>query len=176
MPGPRRGYGALVSRGSRRAGATLVSLAALAFGGCGGGDAPEALAAAEPYVERFDRFDGWARRTLAAEPEIRGRSQLEETLFAPLYLEEDVAGAWVVRSRTGEGSWSLRGGEPPAADAGWVRVRHPVHGELGILVAPHPPRPNVAATPCVFLAREAPSASSRVDVVVAFVIGAAGAT
>ncbi len=150
----------------------MLALSWLALAGCGGGDAADALAMAEPYVDRFDRFDAWARRTIAADGAIRGSALLEETLFAPLLLEEDIADAWVVRGRTESGAWSLRAGPLPGAEAGWVRVRHPVHGELGVIVAPLRRSPDAPRTSCLFLSRGGPgAASSRVDVVVAFVIG-----
>jgi hypothetical protein len=162
----------------RRGFCAFLALFGLALGGCGDGDAARALAAAEPYVDRFDRFDAWARRTVAADPAIRGRSRLQETLFAPVFLERDVADAWVVRARTEAGAWSFRGGALPGADAAWVRVRHPVHGPLGVLVAPmRTARGGSDEAPCLLLSRSGPgAAASEVRVVVAFVIAAADAT
>lgn len=155
----------------------MLALSCFAVGGCAEVDgAADALAAAEPYVDRFDRFDAWARRTVAADPAIRGAAFLEETLFAPLFLERDIAGAWVIRRRIEHGAWSLRAGAPPDEDAGWVQVRHPRHGELGVLVAPLA-SPGAPAQRCVFLSRRGPgAASSRIDVIVAFAIEAPGAS
>ena len=46
----------------------------MALAGCGGGDAAEALAAAAPYVDRFDRFD--------ASP-VRGTDGATTSFFSP---------------------------------------------------------------------------------------------
>ena len=147
----------------------LIGAGVLLGAACDGGrDAAGALAAAEPYVERFDRFDAWARRALSAGSAIGPRAMFEETLFAPILLDHGIVDAWVMRERIDPRRWSLHGTELPPTSVGWVGVRHPTDGPLSVLEielrdARGAPRPSL------LVGRTGPGPSGAViEVVVAF--------
>jgi len=60
-------------------------------------DAGEATDLAAPHLEHFAGFDRWARRAIVADPAIRDRAALTESVFAPIRREEIVQGAWIAR-------------------------------------------------------------------------------
>jgi hypothetical protein len=146
----------------------LIGAGVLFGAGCGGGrEAAGALETAAPYLARFERFDGWARRALDAGPAIRSRAMLEETVFAPLVLETGIVDAWVTRTRIEPRRWSLRGLARP--EEGFVRVRHPAAGPLEVLeVELRDARGE--RRPSLLLGRSKRSPSgAEIEVVVAFV-------
>lgn len=165
----------MVSRGVSRALWALIGAGVVLGVACGERrEAAAALEAAAPYLDRFDRFDAWARRALAAGPAMRSQAVLEETLFAPIRLDRDVVDAWVVRARIAPRRWSLRGLELPGEASGWASVRHPIDGPLEVLETALRD-PNGEDRRALLVARRAPGAvGAEVEVVVAFLIGAGG--
>lgn len=123
-----------------------MGLAALAFFapiGCSDGTAARALEAAAPFRQEHQRFAEWAARTLDSEAgHPRTRPELEETLFAPLFLESDVLGAEV---RRGESVYVH--GDPIPVDLEWRTARE---GAVDIEVA----ELRLGTTPAVALATE----------------------
>jgi hypothetical protein len=92
-------------------------------------DAAEASRIAEPRLEHFGDFDRWARRALIADPAIRDRAALEESVLAPIRRQDEVQGVWIVR----EGSRPLAFGhleEPPDVEFRTVRAER--LGEIGV--------------------------------------------
>jgi len=75
--------------------AVVTAFAALWACDSPGFDAAAATELAGPHLSHFTTFDTWARRALVADPAIRNRAALEETLFAPIRREQQVLGAWV---------------------------------------------------------------------------------
>lgn len=108
----------------------LVIVAAVALGGCRSRsfDAATATELARPHLQHFATFDSWARRTLVADPAIRNRAALEETLFAPIRREEPVLGAWV--ERDGAGDTFAFGHLPGVPDLAYRVVRDRALGEI----------------------------------------------
>jgi len=97
----------------------LAALALFAPLGCSDGTAAQALEAAAPFQQEHHRFAGWAERTLESERgHPRSRPELEETLFAPLFLESEVLGAEVRR-----GERVFTHGDPIPIDLEWRTAR-----------------------------------------------------
>lgn len=123
-------------------GRVLAFTAFVAFG-CSDGDAARALEAAAPFREEHRRFAQWAQRTLESEAgRPRSREDLEETLFAPLFLESQVLGARVTR----DGRVHAHGEVVPSG-LEWQRARG---GDEELRVA----ELRVGTTPAVALATE----------------------
>ncbi len=99
--------------------AALSALLALAPLGCSDSGAARALEAAAPFHGEHRSFAAWAERTLESErAHPRSRAELEETLFAPLFLESDVLGAEVRR-----GDSVHTHGDPIPAELEWRTAR-----------------------------------------------------
>jgi hypothetical protein len=121
-----------------------------------------------PVHERFERFDRWSRRAVAADPAFGSRASLEETLFAPLRREDDVCGAWIERAGTRP---ALAYGplDAPPGEALWVRVRDEALGEVevtAVKIRPEGSADDAAGDRCVLVRRVRPG-SDGVDVSVA---------
>jgi hypothetical protein len=122
--------------------------------------------------DRFERFDRWARRAVAADPAFGSRAELEETLFAPLRREDDVHGAWIARGNARTLVYGPR--EAPPSEAIWVRVRDGTLGEVDVTAAKLPPLEGEAeghADRCTLVRRVQPG-SDGVDVSVVLAIRA----
>jgi hypothetical protein len=160
---------AVWSQGGSGALFALIGAGVLLGVACGGGrDAAGALEAAEPYLERFDRFDGWARRALSAGSAMGSRAMFEETLFAPILLDRGILDAWVTRARIAPRRWSLRGSALPGVPAGWISVRHPTDGPLSVLEI-ELDGARGTKRPALLIGRTSPGPSGAViEVVVAF--------
>src|SRR5690348_18046634 len=62
------------------------------------GARPQAVDAAEraqPFVERFERFERWVSRAENGSAVLRDEAALGEAVFAPLRSADGVLGAWV---------------------------------------------------------------------------------
>lgn len=99
--------------------AALAALVALAPAGCSDSGAARALEAASPFLAEHRSFSAWAERTLESERgHPRSRAELEETLFAPLFLESEVLAAEV---RRGDAVYTH--GEPVPVELEWQTAR-----------------------------------------------------
>ena len=131
----------------------VAALAALMPMACSDGGAARAAELAAPHREEHRRFAAWAERTLASEAgHPRSPAELEETLFAPLFLESDVLAATVTRGET-----TFTHGSPMPEGLEWEIVRE---GSERLRVA----EGRVGTTPTVILAQ----ARGGYEVVLAF--------
>jgi len=123
--------------------AALAALLALAPLGCSDSGAARALEAADPHRSQHRSFARWAVRTLESERgHPRSRADLEETLFAPLFLESAVLAAEV---RRGETAYAY--GDPIPIDLQWRTARE---GDEALEVA----ELRLGTTPAVAIATE----------------------
>ncbi len=127
-----------------------------------------------PVRDRFERFDRWSRRAVAADPAFGSRAELEETLFAPLRRQEDVRAAWIERDGAAR---SLRYGvsEAPPTEVEWVRVHDATLGDVEVTAAKLPNESGQGAEgeTCVLVRRVRPG-SDGVDVSVTLAVRASG--
>ncbi len=95
--------------------------------------AEQASELATPYLDRFEAFDSWARRAIAAHPAFRSDDALEETVFAPLRREDDVLASWIARDE----AIALFYGESDAAPAAgaWTGLRTDRLGPIEVTAA-----------------------------------------
>lgn len=113
---------------------------------------------ATPHLDHFASFQRWSRRALSADVHLRHPGELEETLFAPIRRDREVAGAWVVRGG-GDRILSLSApAAPPSVD--WLRLRHERLGEVRVGRWEAGPCPDG----CIVLARDGPGEGERLVV------------
>jgi hypothetical protein len=170
----------------RRLSSCALAACSLVFG-C---DAPtrgvaDAAEWAQPHLERFARFDRWARRAGASDAVLQSRDALAETTFAPIRRDPEVAAAWVAVEGEHAFALALRAGSAvPASD--WIALRDPKLGALRVarfercaqaLAPASAPRSGSGADDaCVLIARrETTPASGATTVTVAFRAPAQGA-
>ena len=158
----------------------LVAGAVLAVG-CGGeADAAALRQRAEPLLADFERFDRWARRTLAADLALRDPVALEEALFAPIRRDDAIVAAWVERVGPDARAAGFRLESPPEVDLVRLRSVPMLSGlDAGVAAIPDPRgrrRDGPEPIDVVVLKRTAPSGrgSGSVQVTVVFLVGAPG--
>lgn len=104
----------------------LRALGALGALGCSDGAELERLrGAAEPHVERFDRFDAWARRLDLGGSGFGSDAELREAAFAPLRADRGsgrVLAAWLEREGA-EATLLAWPSELPPAGCAFRRIR-----------------------------------------------------
>lgn len=110
-------------------------MAALALALCGCSARPsteEAARLALVFAPRFEEFERWSDRALAAETVSASVDEFQARLFAPVQDERDVVDAWMARTGTSPFAASAHGGASPVANDAMATVRVPDHGSLRI--------------------------------------------
>ena len=152
----------------------LLVAVALAFAGCDSQDldAGEAARLSEPHLSSFVRFDAWARRALGSDPGFRTNEAREETIFAPIRMDNAVVGAWVEHAANSE-AWQLNDVALPAGELDWVPLRDERLGKIRVATSrmSRPGAEQDRTSSCVLIERTASvSPNHLVRVVAAYAL------
>ncbi|MDD9937040.1 MAG: hypothetical protein OXT09_25745 [Myxococcales bacterium] len=121
----------------------------------------QAAADAEPHLERFGRFDGWARRASSGNQVLPEGEAIGETIFAPVRNDRRVLAAWVTRGGSRGRTYTLPDAVVVPEPTPWVSLRTAELGPLRVWAPERCPidlprwwRGETDAHPCVLLQRE----------------------
>lgn len=157
----------------------MIAVALALAAGCGGDRmSPEqATELATPHLGRFETFDAWARRAVAAHPAFHNDAALEETVFAPLRREDDVLASWIAKDDRVELAYGES--EAPPTGGAWTDLRTerlgPIEVTAAKLVPPGGARAGREAERAIVLRRTVASPDgARVTVILAIALDREG--
>jgi hypothetical protein len=130
-----------------------------------------AARSAEPHLDAFAEFDGWARRANIGRQVLDDGEAVGETIFAPLRNDRDIFAAWVDRDVGHSEHYALPRDTVLPRLSDWTTLRDDKLGELRVVARKPCPldlpswwRGEMEELRCVLLQREA----AKLTVTVAF--------